>query len=282
MNKNNSNLLQTSANVKKRTNPKIGFRFVYFIVLLFYLVPLLTLAVRVDSTRLADYLYLYTITFYTIIVLSVIIFHGKGLDVFQDHFSLWAVVLGCFLAAIGAGAYYVIYKVFLVLLGLRLSVYIIVNRRSIKMPNLKSVFIGLLWSVGTILVIALLLALLNPVRESLPPNLSAYILSTLLYQVSFVAVIEEACFRGLLFSFLMMNGYREDRALIIQGILFWGTHYMKISTNPVLFFVAVPMLTLSTSLITQKYKMLYLSIIVHTLVNVLGPVLVIVLQNFKL
>ena len=274
---NNSYLSQTSANAKNRTTSKIGSLFVFLIVLLFYFVPLLASAAGKDSTRFTDYLYLYTILSYTLIVLGIIIFRGKGLDVFQDHFSLWIVVAGCFLAASRGGEHDTVYKAFLVLLGLRLSIYIMVNRKGIRLPNLKSVFIGLLWSVVTIVIIVLLLFFLDPVRESRPPNLSAYILRTFLYQVSFVTVIEEACFRGLLFGLLVMNGYQEDRALIIQAILFWGVHYMQISANPALFFIAVPMLTLSTTLITKEYKMLYLSVIVHTLANVFGPVLVAIL-----
>lgn len=271
MTNNNSNLSQTS------TDPKIGFRFVFFIALLFYFAPLLALAAGSDSARFTDYLYLYTTIFYAIIVLCIIIFDGKGLDVFQDHFSLWTIVLGCFLAASRGGERDTVYRVFLVLLALRLSIYIMVNRNSMRLPDWKSVLVGLLWSVVTIAVIAFLFFLLNPVSDPIPPNLSAVILNTFLYQVSFVSVIEEACFRGLLFSFLMMNGYNEDRALIVQGILFWGGHYLKVSTNPAIFFLAVPVLTISTALIVKKYKMLYLSIIVHTLVNVLGPVLIAIL-----
>ena len=281
MTKNNSYLPQTSANVQESTNPRIGSLFVFLIVLLFYFVPLLASAAGADSTRFTDYLYLYTVTSYTIIVLGITIFHGKGLDVFQDYFSLCTVVLSCFLAAIRGGEQDTVYRVFLVLLGLRLSIYIVGNRKSIRIPNLKSVFVGLLWSLVTVVIIVLLLFFLNPIHESLPPNLLAYILNTSLYQVSFVTVIEEACFRGLLFGFLVMNGYQEDRALIIQSLLFWGVHYMKISANPALFFIAVPILTLSTSLITKEYKMLYLSVMVHTIANVLGPVLVVILQHSK-
>jgi len=75
----------------------------------------------------------------------------------------------------------------------------------------------------------------------------------------------------------VLNGWQENRAFFIQGILFWGVHYMQISANPAVFFIAVPMLTLSTTLITKEYKMLYLSVIVHTLANVFGPVLLAIL-----
>jgi membrane protease YdiL (CAAX protease family) len=134
--------------------------------------------------------------------------------------------------------------------------------------------------VITVVTISLLLFFINPTHESFPPKLLVYLLNTFLYQVSFVTVIEEACFRGLLFSFLVMNGYEEDRALIIQAILFWGSHYLKISSIS-LFFVAVPLLTLSLTLIIKKYKMLYMSVMVHTFANVLGPVLVVILNLFR-
>lgn len=273
MNKNNSYFSQKSAKGKKQINPKNSTLFIFLIVLLFYFVPLLASAAGADPARFSDYLYLYTTISYTVIVLSIIIFQKEDLNVFQDHFSLWTVVLGCFLAAIQGGQQELIYRIFLVLLGLRLSFYILVDKAKIKIPSLKSLLTGVLWAFITVLIIALLLFFLNPIHEALPPNLSTYFLQTFLYQISFVTVIEEACFRGLLYGFLMINGYQEDRALVIQGLLFWGVHYLKMSANPVLFFIGIPLLTISTSLIIKKYKMLYLSVVVHTLANVLGPAL---------
>lgn len=273
---NSSNSLQTNNASKKYASSRIAIAFSILIILQFYLVPLIALAAGEDLNKYTNYLHIYTVISYTIIVLSIVIFHDNGLDTFQDHFSLWTIVIACFLAAGLGREDEAIYKVFLVLLGLRLSTHIIVNRKSIKTPKLKSFFIGLLWSVGTIVIIASLLAFLSPVHQSIPPNLLTYILNTSIFQVSFVTVIEEACFRGLLFGFMMVNGYKENKALFIQAILFWGVHYLKI-TNPTSFFVAIPILILSTSLIIKKYKMLYLSIIVHTLANVLGPVLVAIL-----
>ena len=75
-----------------------------------------------------------------------------------------------------------------------------------------------------------------------------------------------------------MNGFKENTAFSIQAILFWMGHYMSIS-NPVLFFIAIPLLTISTTLIMKKYKMIFEPIMVHTLVNVYASVIVIILQQ---
>lgn len=280
MKKDNSNLIQAFTETRTNTNPKIGFVFVFLIVLLFYSVPLLAAAAGADATRYTDYLYLYTVTSYSIIILSIIIFQRTGFVVFHDHFSLWVIVLGCFLAAIQGGKHETVYKIFLLILAVRLAIYIIGNRGNFQIPSLKSVVISLTWSGVTIVIISLLLFSLNPVQSNLLSNFSAYFLNTFLYQVAFVTVIEEACFRGLIFGFLVMNGYEEDRALIIQAILFWGIHYLKVSDIP-LFFVALPLLTLSLTLIIKKYKILYMSVMVHTFANILVQALVVALYHLR-
>ena len=271
------NLSQASTLDKKDTSRNVGLLFIGFIILQFYIVPLVGLAAGTDLNNYTDYLYLYAIISYTMIVLCIVVLHNKGLHVFQDHFSLWIIVLACFLAAGLGKEDDLIYRSFLALLGLRLSIHVIANRTRIKTPPLKFIFVGLFWSISTVVAIASLLRLLNSSQEALSPNWLLHITNTLIFQVSFVTVIEEAYFRGLLFSLLVKNGYDESKALVIQALLFWGVHYMKIITNPSVFLIAIPVLTLATTLIIRKYKMLYLAIMIHTFANVLGPVLVAIL-----
>jgi len=273
MKNNDTIFLRSTNNAQKKPSPKIGMAFIFLIILQSYLLPLIAVASGTDYNKYTNYAYLYTISSYTIVVLSIIIFHTNGLDVFQDHFSLWIIVLTCFFRASLGGYNEVTYKGVLIFLGLVLSNYIIAHRKSIKIPSLKSVFIGLLWSLGTIVAIALLRLLLDPNPETFPSNLSAYIINVSVFQLSFVTVIEEAYFRGLLFGFLVMYGYKENTALFIQAVLFWGIHYMKIA-DPIYFFLLVPLFTLSATLIIKKYKMLYLSIMMHTLNNVFEGILV--------
>jgi hypothetical protein len=70
-----------------------------------------------------------------------------------------------------------------------------------------------------------------------------------------------------------MKGVNENTALLLQGILFWGMHYAK-SSDRILFLGVIPIITLSTTLLIKQYRMLHLSIMVHTLNNVFSGILV--------
>jgi len=278
---NKSTFFKVPGAVEKRVNPKIGIAFIILIILQFYLLPLMPLVVGTDINKYAAYTYFYAMSSYTMIVLGIMIFQANGIVLFQDHFTLWIIVLSCFLRTNLGGDHKLIYSNYFSFLGVILSIYILANRKNIKFPNLKLIFIGLLWSVGTVIIIALLYTLSNSVySKSLPLNLFTIVINTFVFQLSFVTVIEEACFRGLIVGFMIMNGYKENTALFIQAILFWGIHYMDIIANPALFFIIVPLFTLSATLIIKKYKMLYLSIIMHTLFNVCTSILVTVLHRY--
>jgi membrane protease YdiL (CAAX protease family) len=272
MNRNGSSILQ-SVGVTNKVNSKLSIAFIVLIILQSYIVPLIALVSGTDYDKYVNYSYLYAISSYMIIVGSILAFRGKGLEIFRDHFSLWTIILTCFLRANLGGTNELFYKGALILLGLCLLIYVIANRKSIKTPGLKFVMIGLFWSVGITIILSLIRVLLDPRRGVIPSNLTDYFITTIVHQLSFVTVIEEAFFRGLLYSLLIMNGYKENTALFIQGILFWGIHYMKFN-DPILFFVLLPLFTLSVSLIIKKYKMLYLSIMMHTFNNVFGAVIV--------
>src|SRR5258706_13979628 len=105
-------------NIQKTPNPKIGMIIIVLIVLLSFLLPLAGIASRGNYNRYVNYIYLYVISSYTIIVLSIIVFRTKGLDVFQDHFSLWIIVITCFFRASLGGNNEMIYKGVLIFLGL--------------------------------------------------------------------------------------------------------------------------------------------------------------------
>jgi hypothetical protein len=267
-----SNLLQADYEAKKLINPKIGIAFSILILLQFYLVPLIEVASGKDLNRYASLMYIYAMSSYTIIVIGIMVFQVNGIKFFADHFTLWLIVLSCFLRSTYGGDLELFYQIYMFLLGAVLSIYIIANRKNIKTPSFKIIFVGLLWALGTAIAGALLRTMLKPENANLPPYLSPLIFRWLVLELSFVTIIEEAYFRGLLFGFLMMIGFKENTALFIQAILFLGTHYMEVG-DPVLFFVIIPLLTLSVTLVMKKYKMLFLPIMVHTTNNVLGTIL---------
>jgi hypothetical protein len=259
-------------NTKSFTS-KIITVLITIIILQSYLVPVISVASGSDYIKYTNYVFLYAVISYSIIVFSIIFFQADELEVFQDYFSLLLLIFTCFFRVSLGGQNEIIYRVILAGLGLVLVNYLITNRHSIKMPSLKVFTIGVLWSVGTLVLTSLTRVIFDPNRGALPPNLIAHIFSTLAFQLSFVTVIEEAYFRGLLFEFFIMKGVNENKALLFQGLLFWGMHYAK-SSDLVLFLGVIPIITLSTTLVIKKYKMLYLSIMVHTVNNVFSPILV--------
>jgi len=251
----------------------LGYAFIILIILQSYLVPLIAIAAGSDYNRYVDYSYIYVISSYALIVFSIVYFHDKGLDVFQDHFSLWTIILTCFFRVSLGGANEIYYKGALIFLGIVLLNYTITHRNDIRVPTLKSILIGLVWSVGTVVVISLLQALLSPASNTAPSNLLTYVMQKTAFQLSFVTVIEESCFRGLLVGFLVMNGHKENTALLIQAIFFWGIHYMRIA-DPVFFFLIIPLFTLSATILIKKSRAIFLSIMMHTFSNVLESILV--------
>lgn len=262
--------------IKKVVSPTIGIVFSFLIILRFYLFPFVLSGLVTDNV----YRYLASISAYAIIVFSIIIYRDKGLALFQDHFSLWLIVLGCFSGTILAGENTGIYKGFLIFLGMVLAVHIIVNRKNIKTPDKRLIFTGLLWSIIAVSILAMVYALTGqPYAKYFPSNLTAIFIYTFIYQFSVIAIIEEACFRGLLFSFMIANGYKENTALFIQAILFWGTHFSKFN-NPAFILIIIPLSTLFLTLVIKRYKLLYMSIMMHTLINVFSTFLITVIYHY--
>jgi len=277
MKHNNSHRLQIATDTKGHVSPRLGYVFIVLILLQFYGGPF------IDSVAGADndtFWYRHAVSGYSIIVLSIMIFTPKRLELFRDHFSLWAIVMGSLLTATFAGRNAAVCQSILLLLSIVLAIYIIVTRRGIKLPDLKSTLMGLLWSASAVVAIAMIYALFDETyNKSFPSNTVFLLFANFVSQFSYVTVLEEACFRGLLFSFMVMNGFKENSAFLGQALLFWGIHSVD-NTNPALFFLIIPLGTLAFTLIAKRYKLLYLSIIMHTFLNVFTTALVTVINRY--
>jgi membrane protease YdiL (CAAX protease family) len=262
---------------KENLSTRLKLLCVVLITLQSYLVPITSYIMsKSDDSSYAAYMQFYAISSYTVIILGLIVLDANGVKLFQDYLTLLMIVLSCFFRSDLGGEYDTIYRNYMNFLGISLLIYIFYLQRRITVPNLKSLVVAILWSGITILVSAFLYAIIEPVHGTLPANLINYTINMLLFQFSFVTVIEEAIFRGLLFGFMVLSGFGENKALLVQAILFWGIHYMSVS-NPLLFFLFVPLYTISITLIVKRYKLLYMSILMHTLVNVFARVLVAIL-----
>jgi hypothetical protein len=276
MNEGNSNTASTADHAKQLTNPKVGLVFILIINIQFYLLPVLPQVFGVDLSKFAEYTHLYALISYTLIVFGIVIFHANGLTLFSDYSTLLLILLSLFIRSSLGGEYELLHRIYMAILGVILLAFIVQNRTSLRKTSPRVLVIGIVWAFGTVLGLAILRALLVSDHGSLPANLSAYIRSALVFQFSFVAVIEEACFRGLIFGFLIMNGVKENIALLIQGVLFLGIHYMKVG-DPVLFFLIIPLYTISASLLVRKYKILTPAIVMHVLNNVFAGVIIAIL-----
>jgi hypothetical protein len=85
-------------NVKRYAKPKIGFVFIFLILLQSILVPLISANLpSTDFEKSADLSYFYIMSSYTLIVLGILIFQAHGIELLSDHFSLWLILLTCFL-----------------------------------------------------------------------------------------------------------------------------------------------------------------------------------------
>lgn len=253
-------------NLIQKYGARIGLVLSLYIIGQYGLLGFVNLLSKIDgsNSRYVDFGHIYLIGFYTIIILGVTILHINKQSFLDDNLSLWIIALACFIRPAIGGKYEAEYNGYMLILTLYLVAYILINKKTIRAISLKIVGGSLLWALSTLLILALILAS----RDYKQPNISqTNLLFNFLYHLSFVVVIEETLFRGLIFGFLTLNSFKENVALATQGFLFWLIHFNQIG-DPLAFFVFIPLLTLSTTIIMKKYKTVFSPILVHLIVNI--------------
>jgi len=251
---------------------------VLIVAIEFILSPFLHLIVGANRQLYGVYVYMYIISAYTIIAIIVSVENDLAESFSLDFVSLLIIAASCLFRIEfnikNEGPYLTI----LTLLGL-IIIFIIIKRRFIKLKfNLKNFPLIFLWICATIVFIAIAetigAKMLNPVANTTPQiNSWRVIFRSIIYQVSSITVIEEVFFRGFIPGYLIKLGFKEKVAFIIQAIVFWLLHLNKID-NPFIFFISIPLFTISTTAIVWRYKTIALAILIHTLVNVAVPVIV--------
>ncbi len=267
-----ASLVNNSDRAWQPINRKLAVGLIAVILVESYLSPLIAVVSAGNPARYMSLYYLHATIGYSLIVLGIVAFGNSGLQVFHDHFSAWTIVLSCFATAILSTAG-VLSKIILAILAILLGAYILGHLKRFRFPTSKSVMAGILWAGGTVVAIAALGLLLHPMRSTLPTMLGRYIFDQFVVETSLVTVIEESYFRGLIYGLLILVGVREDKALLLQAGLFFGGHYLIIGSDPLRFFVLIPVYTIVASLATKKYRMLYVPIMIHTATNVLSGIL---------
>ncbi len=117
----------------------------------------------------------------------------------------------------------------------------------------------------------------QPVDTSLYTSVN-YLVRALAYDASNGAVTEEFVFRGLFLGFLVKEWHNEKKAYLIQGLIFWLSHFDRILVSPIGFWIVLPISTLLFTLLAWRSRSLAPSIAAHTTFNTLQVVFAIIMM----
>jgi len=113
-------------------------------------------------------------------------------------------------------------------------------------------------------------------RSIFLPNIFRGITRQTIAELSFSIPVEEIIFRGFLWGYLCRLGWSNNKAAWTQGILFWLVHFFRYTTLPLTFLISVPLLTFVSTLLVLRSKQIFPSLVSHTLINVIIPMLAVV------
>lgn len=102
------------------------------------------------------------------------------------------------------------------------------------------------------------------------------IIRGIIYNLAAVSTVEEILFRGFFWGYLIQIGLSEKKAFWTQGVIFWLAHLSSKFAKPISFFITIPITTYVYSQIVRKTNQVFWSIVVHTFVNVIVPLLLVV------
>ncbi len=253
----------------------LGFTLTLLLVIQQFALQLIPVFAKSNYELSAHYIYAYLIFSYGALT-AIIALEIKQLHEFHvENLSLWLLIFSSFVRArlgMSGERYYLVPIMLFGLIGVLLMLF---NRQNIPRITKQSIIAGI--------TVAFFVLAFTTFVESFQAdkwltsiytaNIGLNFLRQLIYQLSFVVLIEELIFRSFLVGYLIKLGLQEKTAFVVQALLFWLTHYARIG-NPITFFISIPVLVLSTSLVVRHYKQVFPAIIIHTSVNVLLPFLI--------
>jgi membrane protease YdiL (CAAX protease family) len=225
---------------------------------------------------LSSFRYLFVISVYLSVIVALWNEAHRVWEFHLDRFSIVAIIImGTFFRSrlgIPGETYYLIA---IWILDITLLILTVRNWSVIPGTDSRWSRIGLVVACLALVPLALIETLQPQVYSNVDyssygPLLSA--VRSILYNLSFVSLYEEVIFRGFLWGYLARIGWNDYRVLWGQAIIFWLLHSARLYT-PVSFFITIPIGTLIFTLLAHRSKQLYPSIIAHTLINSIVPIL---------
>ncbi|MBN2115753.1 MAG: CPBP family intramembrane metalloprotease [Anaerolineales bacterium] len=241
-----------------------------------FIYPLFSIFSQGDSLDFNSYRYFFIIACY-ICVTFIVWTERENLASWNlDRLSLLVLVLFAVVRVNLQIPYEQNYKNLIIFLGLSLLAVCAVNWKKIPQTSMRWALIGLLSCVFVIPLAFIESQLLEKYATSsilYQTKFLSYAAQNLLYTASFVAPYEEIIIRGVFWGQLRRWNISDNRIVWIQGFLFWLLHPWQILT-PVTFFLTLPALILILSSLVKYSKQLFPSLISHTLINFLSPILI--------
>lgn len=218
----------------------------------------------------------YLIVILMYITINIIIWQeADQLHIFNlDRSSVWLVIFTGFFRSRLEIPNEVYFKVLIASLSILMLLGVIKFRRKIPKTKWRWVGIGLIFCAVIIPISILEMAYPDRyITIRTDPNFSIAMIRRILNNISFVSLVEEVIFRSLLWGILRKLGVMENRIFVVQGLAFWLLHLSSLA-YALSFFVTLPIGIIIYSYLAHKSKQVFPSIILHTILNSAGPLLV--------
>lgn len=257
---------------------KIGLLITLFIIGSIFISNLLILN-PIEALYYVDYVFITIVYAFTAILVWIV--RNNLLDFHFDRWSLFTIVLtgSIFHRRLGLPGE-IGFQILLWICSLSILLFIIIYRSKIPKTNASWTLSGLFIGLSALIPIALVETIIPELSFVDPTNLSnnliLEVMRKLIYELSYVAPLEEILFRGLLWGFLVRVGWKEEKAFWAQAILFWIGHMSRLG-YPISFFITIPIGTLVYSILVRYSKQLFPSIVAHSILNTLLPISVYIL-----
>lgn len=234
-----------------------------------------------DVYEFSQYHYWVIIATYVCIIIAVYL-NRQNLAIYNiDKLSLLIIILAGGIRIYLHTPNEVLYKNIIFVLSVILLGITTLYWKKIPNTNMRWFLVGLL---SCVIVIPLTIVEFTQMEKYSSSNalyadhFSVYAIRNFLYNLTFVAPIEEIIFRSILWGEMRMRQFKEGTIFWSQGFFFLGMHFWQIFT-PMTFFITLPVAIIVFSLLVKYSKQISPSIISHLLFNTLGPILVYIITK---
>ena len=268
-------------NVKKHITSVLLILAFAFIGCINYIYPVILAFTKGDDFSRTTFQYYLLIMFYILILVTLLI-EKDNLEVFNiDKFSIAILPLLGFIRVKLHIPHEEYYRAICNLFGLILFAYCFLNWSKLPKTKPNWVMLGIL---SSIIIFPLAFPESIQIEKYVHSN-NMYAIDPVIYGVrnffftlSFISPFEEIITRGVFWGQLRKWNFDENKIFWLQAVLFWFLHGWQIST-PISFFITLPIITLIFSLLVRNSKQLFPSIVSHTLIDTLGPIIVYVISG---